>query len=53
MFVVEYEKNGKYEEFAINYEEKKKIDALREAFAQAHPELTFGRHPSRKSKLNW
>lgn len=53
MFVIEYPHSGGFEEFAVNYEEKKKIDALRAAFAQAHPELTFGRDPSRKSKLNW
>ncbi len=53
MFVIEYAKNGGFEEFAINFEEKKKVDALRAAFAAAHPEIPFGRDPSRKSKLNW
>jgi hypothetical protein len=53
MFVVEYAKGDKFEEFAINYEEKKKIDALRKAFAETHPEVTFGRDPNRKSRLNW
>lgn len=53
MFVVEYPRDGGFEEFAINFEEKKKIDALRAAFSAAHPELPFGRDPSRRSKLNW
>lgn len=53
MFVIEYPHNGGFAEFAINFEEKKKIDALRAAFASAHPDLPFGRDPSRKSKLNW
>lgn len=53
MFVVEYPRRDGFAEFAVNFEEKKKIDALRAAFASAHPELPFGRDPSRKSRLNW
>lgn len=54
MFVVEYTApNGKPDERAVNFEEKKKIDALRAAFAAAHPEIPFGRLPGRPSKYNW
>ena len=54
MFVIEYTgANGKADERAVNFEEKKKIDALRAAFAAAHPELTFGRLPGKRAKHNW
>lgn len=53
MFVVEYPHQGSFQEFAINYEEKKKLDALRDAFRAAHPEIPFGRDPSRPTRQNW
>lgn len=53
MFVVEYPHGDSFQEFAINYEEKKKLDALRDAFRAAHPEIPFGRDPSRPTRQNW
>lgn len=53
MFVVEYPHGDGFQEFAINYEEKKKLDALRDAFRAAHPEISFGRDPSRPTRQNW
>lgn len=53
MFVVEYPCGDGFQEFAINYEEKKKLDALRDAFRAAHPEIPFGRDPSRPTRQNW
>ncbi len=53
LFVVEYPAGDGFDEFSVNYEEKKKLDALREALREAQPTLTVGRDPNRRSKLNW
>lgn len=53
MFVVEYPHQGGFEEFAIDFEDKKKLDGLRAALRETHPELTMGRDPSRRTKHNW
>ena len=39
--------------FCTPVEEKKKLDALRDAFRATHPEISFGRDPSRPTRQNW
>ncbi|MCI2046259.1 MAG: hypothetical protein LKJ90_00900 [Faecalibacterium sp.] len=50
LFVVDY---GDGREKAVNFEEKPKVDALREALRAAHPELTFGPDKTKKPAVNW
>jgi hypothetical protein len=50
LFVIEY---GDGKECAVNFEEKPKVDALKEALRAAHPEIPFGPDKTKKRTVNW